>query len=95
MEKSTENVIEFLNGQKTCAVTFNSRKYITKIRRLHDKYPDDFDYLEENKDGSICARIPVSWIRISRPRELTEEQKEVLAERMKAVRQKQLQSVAE
>lgn len=40
------------------------------------------------KGGSLCAHIPVSWIRIIPPRELSEEQKEKPRERMLAYNSK-------
>lgn len=86
MEKSTENVIEFLNGEKTCTVTFNSRRHISKVKKLYGQKKEEFEYLIENPDGSICAKFPVEWIRIRPGRELTKEQRDALAERMKIAR---------
>ena len=87
---SNENCIEFLTGQQTATVTFNSRRHITRIKRLYGDRKDDFTYFRENEDGSICAKIPLKWIKINpgskTPRLLTEEQKEELRERMKRAR---------
>ena len=63
-----ENVIEFLRDSDTAGVTFSQRRYITKIRKLAEKHPDQVRILAENPDGSILARIPVSWIRVGPPR---------------------------
>ena len=44
----------------------------------------DFIYLHENKDGTICCKIPLSWLRITPPtkRELSEAEKEILRQRL-------------
>lgn len=87
LDTMNENVIEFLKGQRTCTVTFSNQKHINKIKKLYETDKDDFSYYKENADGSICARIPLKWIKISNPkrqgREYTEEEKEALRERMK------------
>lgn len=52
---SQENVIEFITGKNTATVTFTNRKYINRIKKLYEKYKDNFDYFVENRDGSICV----------------------------------------
>ena len=42
-----------------------------------------------NNDGSIVATIPVRYIKIGAPRQVSDEQREVLAERLRAMREKQ------
>lgn len=85
-ENNTENVVEFLNGQKTCSVTFNSRKYINKIKRLYQSNADDFLNYIENDDGSVFAKIPLSWLKISPPRKYTDEQREQLKIRLNKIK---------
>ena len=84
-----ENVIEFLRGSKTATVTFTQGRYITKIRKLAEKYPDKVQITAENKDGSIVAHIPVKAIKINiiEGRELTEDEKKVMAERFAKYRE--------
>ena len=87
-----ENVIEFLRDQKTATVTFCQKKFINKIKDLADKFPDECRILKENEDGSIVAHIPVKWIKVNnpqrKPRDLSDEEREVLRNRMKLARQK-------
>lgn len=75
-----ENMVEFLSGQKTCTVTFTNQKHINRIKKLYEERKDDFKYFIENPDGSICAKIPLKWIKINpgskEGRVMTEEQKE-------------------
>lgn len=77
-----ENVIEFLLDKKTATVTFSQGRYKSKIKKLAQSHPEECEIVAENKDGSICAHIPVAWVKIIPPRQLTEEQKKVIATRL-------------
>lgn len=84
MYNSNENVIEFLRGEDRATVTFSQGRYVSKIKRLAAKYPDECQIVAENKDGSICAHVPVKWVSVNPPRkvEMTEEQRRAFVERM-------------
>ena len=89
--ENKENMIEFLAGTRTATVTFTNGKHIRKIKDLYETNKEDFKYYYENEDGSVCAKIPLKWIRISTGRagrEMTEEQKEELRQRLAAGRAK-------
>lgn len=47
------------------------------------KNPEDVKIIIENNDGSIFAHIPINYIKISPPRKVSDEQKEVASERFK------------
>ena len=80
----TENVIEWQRNSPMATVTFCQGKYITKIRKLAERFPDECEILAENEDGSILAHIPVKWIKINNPqRVMTEEEKRLAAERFR------------
>lgn len=78
--ENQENMIEFIVGQKTATVTFSNRKYINRIKKLYEDRKDDFKYFVENDDGTVCAKIPLKWIRINpgskTGRTMTDEQRE-------------------
>ena len=78
--ENTENVLEFISGTRTATVTFTNKKHINRIKKLYEERKDDFKYLVENPDGSVCAKIPLKWIKINAGsktgRVMTEEQKE-------------------
>lgn len=97
MESNNENAIEFLNGQQKATVSFCSRKYINRINALKEKNPEDVDILAVNEDGSIYAKVPISWIKVTPPRQidLTEEQRAELAARLNANLRKQVSVNAE
>ena len=86
-------MIEFLAGARTATVTFTNGKHIRKIKDLYETNKEDFKYYYENEDGSICAKIPLKWVRIGAgrtgtKREMTDEQKQALRERLAAGRAK-------
>jgi hypothetical protein len=77
-----ENVIEFLRNQETMTCTFSQGRFVSKVKKLAEKYPDEVQIVVENKDGSIVAHIPVKYLHLSRhSRDLTEDEREELAER--------------
>lgn len=81
MENCIENVIEFIKGEDRATVTFSQGRYKSRVKNLAARYPEECQIVAENKDGSICAHIPVSWVRINPSMKLTEEQREKMAER--------------
>ena len=70
---TAENAIEFLKDQKRATVTYPDKCEIVAI----NKFPGEGEV--------ICAHVPTAWIRIQPPavRDLTEEQKEELPNRLR------------
>ena len=44
---------------------------------------EECEIMAENQDGSLCAHIPVAWIKINPAKQLSEEQRRGIAERFK------------
>ena len=90
--ENQENMIEFITGQRTATVTFTNRKHINRIKRLYEEHKDDFKYFVENQDGSVCAKIPLKWIKINpgnkNGRVMTDEQREAARIRLANARNK-------
>ncbi len=80
---NVENTIEFIRGEERATVSFSQGRYISRIKKLAAERPEECQILAENKDGSICAHVPVAWVRITPPRELTDEQRQQMAEAMR------------
>jgi len=78
---NVENCIEFIRDDKTATVNFTQGRYISKIKKLAESRPDECQIIVINEDGSLCAHIPVSWIKISPVREVSEQQREMARER--------------
>ena len=90
--ENTENMIEFISGTRTATVTFTNQKHINRIKKLYEERKDDFKYFKENTDGSVCAKIPLKWIKINAGsktgRVMTVEQKEAARIRLANARKK-------
>lgn len=85
-EVSQEFAIEWVKGSDTATVTFpGGSRYTSKLKKLAKEYPEEVKIRKENKDKSIVGTIPVKYIKISHPRkvEFTDEQKEILAKRLR------------
>ena len=90
--ENSENMIEFISGTRTATVTFTNQKHINRIKKLYEERKDDFKYFVENSDGSVCAKLPLRWIKINpgskTGRIMTEEQKEAARIRLANARKK-------
>ena len=90
--ENTENIVEFISGTRTATVTFTNQKHINRMKKLYEERKDDFKYFKENKDGSICAKIPLKWVKINAGsktgRIMTEEQKEAARKRLEEARKR-------
>lgn len=80
-----ENVIEFLKDGKTATLSLSQGRYKTRIRELSQRHPKECEIVAENKDGSMCAHVPVAWIRINPTKELSEEERKRLSEHARNV----------
>lgn len=78
-----ENVIEWTKDSERATLTLSQRRTISKVKKLAAEYPEKCQIIAENKDGSICAHIPVAWVRINPSRQLSEEQRRQVADRLR------------
>lgn len=83
-----ENAIEWYTGDDTVTISLSQKKFINKIKKLSEEFPDEVRIDRINNDGTVLAHIPLRYIRISRPRELSEEEKENARKRLLAYRTK-------
>lgn len=81
-----ENVIEFIKDAKTATLQFCQMRYKSRIRKLAEKYPEECQVVAENPDGTLLAHVPVEWVKIIPPRQLSEEQRKEIAERLSRTR---------
>ena len=56
-----------------------------KYEKLANRYPDDVKVLHDDKH-SMTFSIPVKWLKVSAPRQMSEEQRLAAAERLKTAR---------
>lgn len=85
-----ETCMEYLDIDKHATFCSSERKWINKIYKLKEKYPDEvhIEVSEEENDGMIIAQVPKTWMKLSPPakRNFTDEQRAAMAERMRAAR---------
>ena len=69
----------------------DERRFITRVRRLQEKYPERVRIIKEpeDNDGCIYAELPKEWFRIQPPikRNLSDEQRQEIADRLKRTRE--------
>lgn len=78
-----ENAIEWITGQRTITVTINQEKHRNKIKTLAKTHPE-VKIIHTNPDGTILAKLPLKYLKISPPRQVSEEQREQMRERFLA-----------
>lgn len=60
--KNQENMIDFVTDRNDAVISFTNKKYINRIKKLYKERKEEFTSFYENKDGSVCAKIPLKWI---------------------------------
>lgn len=84
-----ETVVGYIVGEKQASFCSSEKKWINKIIKLKESHPDDvhIDYYPEDNNGTLLAHIPTKWLKVSPPRQVSDEQRAAAAERLKAARE--------
>ena len=84
----TELSINYLSEDNRATISTDERKWVNRIYKLAEEYPGEVEIKTVFKDGFVTAQFPKSWIKVKPPakRNLTEEQREAYAERMRKAR---------
>lgn len=75
-----ETVIERIQGESYCNVYTGEKKFINKLKSF-----SDIEIIDAG-EGHVKAKVPYEWLRFVAPpikRNLTEEQRQAVAERLK------------
>lgn len=74
----------------TMFISTDERWLINRLMRFHENRPGDVEIIRrpENNDGCLYCKVPANWLKITPPakRELTDEQRAAMAERLKNYR---------
>lgn len=65
MAEPRENHIEWYSGTDTMTLSLTQAKYINRVRRMLEKYPEMGSILAENQDGSILAQISLRALHLT------------------------------
>ena len=81
-----KDIIDYCNNSKgLMTVFFTRKKWINRIKQYAEQYPSEVQIKYINIDGSIIAHVPVSYLRIVRPTQLSDSEKKRRAEILKRV----------
>jgi hypothetical protein len=71
----------------------DERKFINKVRKLKEKYPEQVRIIAEpeDNDGCIYCELPSAWLKIVPKKVLTEEHKQKLMANSKLFQRKFLE----
>lgn len=79
-----EFVIEWTKKGEYAGVTVPTGTALkSKLMRYAQERPDEVKLKDDNKDGSAFFHVPVSYIKVSPPRKVSEEQREEAGERFR------------
>ena len=87
-----ETAVGYLNCDSYATFSSSEDKWIRKIRELEYEHPNEVTIIHNPLDnnGMLVARIPKSWLKIKAPfkRNITEEQRAAMSERLAGARAK-------
>lgn len=88
----TESCFTYITGEPWAVFYTCDRKYLGKVRRLAEKYPDEVIVDMDDPEFGVKVRVPKTWFKEPRPPrkgpDLTDEQKAANAERLRAMSKK-------
>ena len=92
MADCTESCFTYITGEPWAVFYTCDRKYIGRVRKLIEKYPDEVIVDMDDPEFGMKVRVPKTWFKEPRPpikrAPLTEEQKAAGAARLRAAREK-------
>lgn len=67
----------------------DERRWINKIHKLKEQHPNEVQIIKEpeENDGCIYCRLPAYTLKIQFKREISEEERQVAAERLRQLRE--------
>ena len=90
MNDPRETSWDWYSDESTATMSSNEAVWVRKLTSLAEQYPDDVVIRKapEDNDGFILVNLPKKWFKIKPPtkRNMTDEQREALADRMRNVR---------
>lgn len=77
-----EFAINWIKGADYAEVTVPSGTALkSKLLKYAEKRPEEVNHVIVNKDGSMVCHVPVSFIKVSPPRKVSDKQRETARER--------------
>lgn len=85
-----ETVVEYTRGDSYITVSSTDSNWVKKILKVCANNPEDTRIVAQNPDGSVCVKMPKSYLKLSPPPKrapLTDEQKAANKERLRQYRE--------
>lgn len=77
-----EFAINWIKGADYAEATVPSGTALkSKLLKYAEERPEEVDHVIVNKDGSMVCHVPVSFIKVSPPRKVSDKQRETARER--------------
>ena len=93
MADMKETCLDHVRGEDYIIYCTSEQKWLNKLRKQMERYPDEVVVTAENPDGSLVVRLPYSWFQAPKPpakrRPRTEEERLAGAARLAAWRASQ------
>lgn len=86
-----ETVFGYVDVDDIASFTTYERKWINKIKKWKEEYPDKVRIIAENADGTMCAHLPKQWFKVSPPKKISEEHRARMSELGKSMADKRKQ----
>lgn len=81
-----EFAINWLKGSDYAEITVPSGSALkSKLLKYAAAFPEEVNHVIENKDGSMVCHVPVRYVKVTRPRVVSDAQKEAVRKRAKAM----------
>ena len=79
-----ETVVEYAKGDSYITVSSTDATWVKKILKVCANNPEDTRIVAQNPDGSICVKMPKSYLKLSPPKKsnLTAEQRAAVSRRL-------------
>lgn len=89
-----ETTIDMIEGDEWMYYTPSKQRWVNKLIKQAEKYPNLVQILGYNDDGTVHARVAANWFNPPSPptkREMSDEQKEAGAERLAEYRKSKME----
>ncbi|MCD8085485.1 MAG: hypothetical protein LUF28_04025 [Clostridiales bacterium] len=81
-KEEQETIICYNEAEQQASVYTHNKALRRKLEKLAQQHPDECRLEKVSRNGqAVDYIVPVAWVKITPPRQLTEEQRKAMAER--------------
>lgn len=82
-KEDQETIIRFDEADQTAHIYTFNRRLQRRLKLLQERFPDDMRQYRQD-ENSVSYVFPKAWVKIIPPRQISPEEKERMAERMRS-----------